>query len=190
MNYPVYLLELDENGNTKYGLQDIALVESPAYQSTFVKFEEQKFNFAIQDEEKRIILGAVMIPDKMIYREEDGKPFYVVANKETIYEASQKFNSENRNLNVKATHETDTNVSDVFIFESFITDENRVQKVKGFEELPYGTWFVTMKVNNPTVWEQVKAGEFNGFSLEALFKLKPITTLSDDEINALMSIID
>jgi hypothetical protein len=190
MNYPVYLLELDENGNTKYGLQDIALVESPAYQSSFVKFDEQKLNFAIQNEEKQIVMGAVMIPDKMIYREENGKPFYVVANKETIYDAAQKFNSENRNLNVKATHESDTNVSDVFIFESFITDENRVQKVKGFEELPYGTWFVTMKVNNPTVWEQVKNGEFNGFSLEALFKLKPITTLSDDEINALMSIID
>jgi hypothetical protein len=46
MNYPVYLLELDENGNTKYGLQDIALVESPAYQSSFVKFDEQKLNFA------------------------------------------------------------------------------------------------------------------------------------------------
>lgn len=190
MNYPVYLLELDENGNTKYGLQDIALVESPAYQSSFVKFEEQKFNFAIQDEEKRIIMGAVMIPDKMIFREENGIPFYVVASRETIYEASQKWASENRNLNVKATHETDTNLSDVFIFESFIKDENRVQQVKGFEDLAYGTWFISMKVNNPKAWEEVKEGKFNGFSLEALFKLKPITTLSDDEINALMSIID
>lgn len=190
MNYPVYLLELDENGSPKYGLQDIALVENPAYQSSFVKFEEQKLNFAIKNEEKRIICGAVMIPDKMVYREENNKPFYVVANKETIYEASQKFASENRNLNVKATHESDTNVSDVFIFESFVTDENRVSSVVGFEDLPTGTWFVTMKVNNPTVWEQVKAGAFNGFSLEALFKLKPITTLSDDEINALMSLID
>lgn len=190
MNYPVYLLELDESGNPKYGLQDIALVNSPAYQSSFVKFNTQKMNFAIQNEEKKIVLGAVMIPDKMIYREQDGIPFYVVANKETIYEAAQKFSSENRNLNVKATHETDTNVNDVFIFESFITDENRVNSVKGFEDMPLGTWFVTMKVNNPTVWEQIKNGEFNGFSLEALFKLKPVTMLSDDEVNALMSIIE
>jgi len=191
MNYPVYLLELDENGNPKYGLQDIALVNSPAYQSSFVKFsDEQNMKFAIQNEEKHIVLGAVMIPDKMIYREQDGVPFYVVANKETIYEAAQKFSSENRNLNVKATHETDTNVSDVFIFESFITDENRVNSVKGFEDMPLGTWFMTMKVNNPTVWKQIKNGEFNGFSLEALFKLKPVTTLNDDEINALMSLID
>lgn len=190
MNYPVYLLELDENGNPKYGLQDIALVNSPAYQTDFVKFSEHKMNFAIQNEDKKIVLGAVMIPDKLIYREKDGVPFYVVANKETIYEAAQKFSSENRNLNIKATHEAESNVNDVFIFESFITDENRVNSVKGFEDLPLGTWFVTMKVNNPTVWDKIKAGEFNGFSLEALFKLKPVSTLNDDEINALMQIIE
>lgn len=190
MQYPVYLLELDESGNINYGLQDVALVESPAYESNFLKFENHKALFAIQNEEKRIICGAVMIPDKLVYREENGKPFYVSATKETIYEASQKWAKENRNLNVKATHEADSNVSDVFIFESFITDENRVQQVKGFEELPYGTWFMTMKVNNDNVWNGIKQGDFNGFSLEALFKLKPIEPLTDSEIQALMNIID
>ena len=191
MKYPVYLLELDESGNAQYGLQDVALVESPAYESNFVKFHsEHKALFAIQNEEKRIICGAVMIPDKLVYREENGKPFYVGATKETIYEASQKWAKENRNLNVKATHEAEGNVNDVFIFESFVTDENRVQSVKGFEELPYGTWFMTMKINNEDVWNKVKQGEFNGFSLEALFKLKPVEPLNDKEIEALMNLID
>ena len=190
MEYPVYLLELDENGNEQYGLQDVALVNSPAYESNFLKFESHKALFAIQNEEKRIVCGAVMIPDKLVYREENGKPFYVGATKETIYEASQKFAKENRNLNVKATHETDSNVEDLFIFESFITDENRVQSVKGFEDLPLGTWFMTMKINNDDVWEKVKQGEFNGFSLEALFKLKPVEPLNDAEIKALMSLLD
>ena len=155
MQYPVYLLELDESGNAQYGLQDVALVESPAYESNFVKFHsEHKALFAIQNEE------------------------------------SQKWAKENRNLNVKATHEAEGNVNDVFIFESFVTDENRVQSVKGFEDLPYGTWFMTMKVNNDEVWNKVKQGEFNGFSLEALFKLKPVEPLNDKEIEALMKLID
>lgn len=188
MNYPVYLLELGED--EQYGLKDVALVESPAYESNFLKFEKQKMLFAIQDEEKRIVCGAVMIPDKLVYREENGLPFYVGATRETIFKACQKFAKENRNLNVKATHEASDNVEDVFIFESFVSDENRVQQVKGFEELPYGTWFMTMKINNNDVWEKVKQGDFNGFSLEAYFKLKPIEPLNDKEIEALMKIIE
>ena len=104
MNYPVYLLELDENGNAQYGLQDVALVESPAYESNFLKFEKEKVLFSIQDEEKRIICGAVMIPDKLVYREENGKPFYVGATKETILAASQKFAKENRMAAVLPAH--------------------------------------------------------------------------------------
>ena len=105
-------------------------------------------------------------------------------------EESSRLAKENRNLNVKVTHEAEGNVNDVFIFESFVTDENRVQSVKGFEDLPYGTWFMTMKVNNDDVWNKVKQGEFNGFSLEALFKLKPVEPLNDAEIKALMKLID
>jgi hypothetical protein len=65
-----------------------------------------------------------------------------------------------------------------------------VQSVKGFEDLPLGTWFMTMKINNDDVWEKVKQGEFNGFSLEALFKLKPVEPLNDAEIKALMNLLD
>jgi hypothetical protein len=191
MNIPVFLLELDENNNPQYGLQDIALVEQPAYESNFLKFsKEHNARFAIQNEEKRIITGAVMIPNKLVYREENNKPFYVAATKETIYEAAQKFAKENRNLNVKATHEATNNVEDVFIFESFITDESRVTSVKGFEDLPIGTWFMTMKVNNDNVWNDVKAGKFNGFSLEALFKMKPLTTLNESDMEQLLKAIN
>jgi hypothetical protein len=190
MEYPVFILELDENGNPKYGLQDVALVNDPAYKSMFMKFNEQKeMHFSIQNEEQQIVMGAVMIPDRLVYREEKGQPFYVSANRETIFKASQKFASENRNLNVKATHESKENVSDVFIFESFVTDENRVQSVKGFEDLAIGTWFMTMKINNPKVWESVKNGEFNGYSLEALFSLKPITVLNESDMQQLLNAI-
>lgn len=190
MEYPVYYLEL-EQGQLKYGLQDIALVDDPAIQSMFVKFksEEQKFNFAIQNDEQRIITGAVMIPDKLIYREVDNKPFYVTATKETIFDAAQKWGKENRNNNIKLTHDATDTTPDVFMFESFVTDENRVSSVKGFEDLPLGTWFITCKVMSDQVWNDIKSGVFNGFSLEALFKMTPAAVLTDDEIEALQQIV-
>ena len=188
---PVYYMELDEQGNAKYGIEDIALVSNPAYEELFAKFssEEIKLNFAVNDEEQRIITGAVMIPDKLVYRNEKGKDFYVVATKDTVYDAAQKFASENRNRRIKLTHETNTNTSDVFIFESFVTNENRVKEVVNFEHLPIGTWFITCKVESDEVWNQVKQGTFNGFSLEAFFKMKPAAQLTEREIEALKNII-
>lgn len=186
MKYPVYYLELDESGNPKYGIEDIALVDTPAYEELFVAFsKEDTFKFAIQNEEKRIITGAVMIPDKLVYREQNNQPFYVVATRETINDAAIKFASENKNNRIKLTHDTDSNVSDVFIFESFVTDENRVKEVVNFESLPMGTWFITCKIENETVWQQIKQGQFKGFSIEAFFKMNPAAMLTDNEIEAI-----
>lgn len=75
------------------------------------------------------------------------------------------------------------------MFESFVTDENRVSSVKGFEDLPLGTWFITCKVMSDQVWNDIKSGVFNGFSLEALFKMTPAAILTDDEIEALQQIV-
>lgn len=186
---PVYYMELDESGNPKYGIEDIALVDAPAYEELFAKFstDEMQMKFAVNDEEQRIITGAVMIPDKLVYREQMGKPFYVVATKDTIYEAAQKFASENRNRRIKLTHNTESNTSDVFIFESFVTNENRVKEVVNFEHLPLGTWFITCKVESEEVWSAIKQGQFNGFSLEALFKMQPAAQLTEKEIEAIIN---
>lgn len=185
--YPIFFMEL-KDGEIKYGLNDVALVDNPAYESMFLKFnsQEKEIKFAIQNEEQRIITGPLMIPDKLVYREEQGQPFYVAATRETIFEAAQKFARENRNNNIKLTHEAQDNTSEVFIFESFVTDESRIEKVKGFEELPYGTWFITCKVLSEPIWNDIKAGKFNGFSLEALFKMKPVAALNEADLTQLL----
>jgi len=188
--YPVFFLEL-ENGNLKYGIDDIALVDKPAIESMFMAFsQEEPIKFSVNSEEQRIITGPVMIPDKMIYRISNGKEFYVAATKDTIFQAAQQWGKENRNNNMKLTHDAISNTPDVFMFESFVTNESRVASVKGYEDLPIGSWFITCKVISDQVWSQVKDGTFKGFSLEALFKLEPVAVLNDEEIAALMSLID
>ncbi len=189
--YPIYSMEL-QDGELKYGLNDVALVDQPAYESMFMKFDSdaKELKFAIQNDEQRIILGALMIPDKLVPRIENNKPFYVYASKETIFNSAMKFARENRNNNVKLTHDTNANTGDVFIFESFVTDENRVSSVKGFESLPVGTWFITCKVLSETVWNAIKDGTFNGFSLEAMFKMNPVTQLSETDMKKLLEAVN
>jgi hypothetical protein len=36
-------------------------------------------------------------------------------------------------------------------------------------EYPKGTWVVTMKVNDPKVWKDIKNGKLNGYSIEGWF---------------------
>lgn len=189
--YPIFSMELQE-GELKYGLNDIALVDQPAYESMFLKFDSdaKELKFAVQNEEQRIIMGAVMIPDKLVPRIENNRPFYVYASRETIFNSSMKFARENRNNNIKLTHDTNANTGDVFIFESFVTDENRIPSVKGFESLPVGTWFITCKVLSETVWNQIKEGTFNGFSLEAMFKMNPVTVLDEYSIKKLLEAVN
>ena len=50
------------------GVFGISLVESPAMESNFIALSEQKeIQLKAIDNEKRILLGAVLIPNKPIY---------------------------------------------------------------------------------------------------------------------------
>jgi hypothetical protein len=60
------------------------------------------------------------------------------------------------------------------MFEVFISDAARgVSPLKGFEHISDGSLFASYYIENNEVWEKVKSGEFKGFSVEGLFKLKP-----------------
>jgi hypothetical protein len=34
---------------------------------------------------------------------------------------------------------------------------------------PEGTWVITMKVNSPTLWNEIKEGKYKGYSIEGYF---------------------
>jgi hypothetical protein len=50
---------------------------------------------------------------------------------------------------------------------------------KVFPDLPEGSWMATFYIENDEVWDQIKSGEFNGFSLEGYF----IEKYEDDMIS-------
>lgn len=135
--------------------------------------QAERQSFSIQDEEERIISGVLMLADKPIYRNDEEGEYYVMFTKDTIKKIAQKFFEKGYQSNVNLMHDSGQKVEGLTMFESFITDEKRgIQPMKGFEDVPDGSWFGSFKVNNDEVWEKIKSGEFTGYSVEGLFQYK------------------
>ena len=174
----------------KVGLESetyaISIVESPAIEETLVALEEQKeIKVQLANEEKHMLYSAVLVPDKPIYRRnEDGDEFYVEFTKESIEHMSQQFFKEYKQNEVTLDHET--TASDVTVVESWIKADLYKDKSVALglnEELPVGTWFAGMKVNQIDVWDRVKSGELRGFSVESLIRLEEFSKEDKNENN-------
>ena len=151
------------------GIQAISIVENPAIEENFVAFKAQEVQFAKQDEEKRILLGAALIPNKPIYRNNGEEEFYVYFTKDTIRRASDMF-FQNGNQN-QSTLEHQAELQGLSVVESWIVEDEQKDKSRIYGlEVPVGTWMVSMKVNNDDIWNNyVKTGKVKGFSIEGYF---------------------
>ena len=176
-------LELKEQG-----IQNIAIVSDPAMMQSFLAFSEHKpyeFKFTLQ-EEQRIITAPVIVADLPIYRQIEGKEFYVVYKKDVNMKILQKYMLDGNQRKVKLTHDTSDLSKGVFVFEVFISDASRgIKQPEGFD-LPDGTIFCSMKINNDLIWNEVKSGKVNGISLEGFFDLEQEIELSETEIEAII----
>jgi len=132
-----------------------------------------KINFTIQDEDQQIISGPLMLADTPIYRNDHNGEYYVVFTKETIKKIAQRYFKKGYQANVNLMHDSGQSVEGVTMFESFISDKVRgIYPMKGFEDVPDGSWFGSFKVDNPEVWKEIKAGNVRGFSVEGQFNYK------------------
>ena len=151
------------------GIQAISIVENPAIEEDFVALATQKIEFATQNDEKRILMGAALIPNKPIYRRNGEEEFYVYFSKDTIRKASELF-FQNGNQN-KSTLEHQAELKGLSVVESWIVEDEQKDKSRIYGlEMPVGTWMVSMKVNNDDIWTNyVKTGKVKGFSIEGYF---------------------
>ena len=189
---PIYYATINEDLSglelKEQGIQNIALVDSPAMLQEWIAFSEQKpyeFKFAIQ-EEQRIIAAPVIVADLPIYRKVDDKEFYVVYKKETNMQILQKYMLDGNQRKVKLTHDTTDLSKGVFVFEVFISDASRGIKQPEAFDLPDGTIFCSMKIHNDDIWKKVKSGEVKGVSLEGFFDLEQEIELDQNEIEAII----
>ena len=160
-----------DDDSEELAIDAISLVSSPAIEQDFVYFGKEKNNltFAKVDEEKRMLVSPALIPNKNIYRvnHNTGDEYYVYFSPETVRKASELYLKHNNHH--KATYEHQDRVSGVLTVESWIKEGDMDKsKMYGFD-LPNGTWFVKMKINNDDLWQKVKEGELKGLSIEGYF---------------------
>ena len=149
----------------------ISLVSSPAIEQDFVYFGKEKNNltFAKVDEEKRMLVSPALIPNKQIFRYDPNtdSEYYVFFSKATVARAAELYLKHNNHH--KATYEHQDRVSGVLTVESWIKEGDMDKsKLYGYD-LPNGTWFVKMKINNDDLWNKIKEGELKGLSIEGYF---------------------
>jgi hypothetical protein len=150
----------------------------------------KSFDFSL-DEEERIVLGPLMIPNKLILRREaDGSPFHIFFSRKTIKKMAEKFFRKNNQNNTDINHDEDITNKNTLI-ESWISDSMTRDKSYhyGFS-LPPGTWFVSYKINDDDTWEKIKSGELNGFSLAGGFIQKMKVAKADETLNSIKDILN
>jgi hypothetical protein len=182
--------------NEELAIDAISLVASPAIEQDMVYFNKEKNNLTLAkiDKEKRMLVSPALIPNKQIFRYDPNtdSEYYVYFSPETVRKASELYLKHNNHH--KATYEHQDRVSGVLTVESWIKEGDMDKsKMYGYD-LPNGTWFVKMKINNSELWNKIKAGELKGLSIEGYFtdkmeKMSERTPTNEEILSALNEII-
>jgi hypothetical protein len=181
-------LILDEQ-NIENGIEAISVVENPAIEEDFVALNTQLIELKELNKEKQILLGALLIPNKPIYRKNGDDEYYIYFSRETVEKASQMYLMKGNQNNSTLEHQF-TKLSGLSLVESWIVEDEVHDKSRKYGmNVPLGTWMGAVKVNNNEVWnDYVKTGKVKGFSIEGYFidKIeKPKAELkSQEEIDA------
>ena len=172
------------------GIDAVSVVDLPAIESNFIALATDfEIKLAEVDSEKRILMGAALIPNKQIFRRVDDDEFYVFFSKETVKKASELFLKNGNQSNATLQH--DGKIDGMTVVESWIVDDLEFDKSKkyGFS-VPIGTWMISMKVDNEDVWGRVKSGEIKGFSIEGYFADKLEMQKEQELINQIIKILE
>ena len=174
-------LIIDER-DSESGIDAVSVVESPAIEENFIALAEQKIELKEIDAEKRILMGAALIPNKKIYRvnEKTKEEFEIFFSEQTVRQAMELFFKKGNQS--KATQEHAKSIDGMTVVESWlIEDKVHDKSVKYGFSLPKGTWMISMKVDNDQVWNDVKEGKVKGFSIEGFFADKLEMSMQEKE---------
>ena len=161
-------IELFISDEDNSGIEAISLVEFPAIEENFVALSKHKIELKTMDEEKRLVVGLALVPDKKIYRNNGGFEYNITFSKDTVRKASEKYLKSLKIHNATIEHEME--VDGVYLTESWIVEDVDKDKTALYDlDAPEGAWAVSMRIENDEVWEDVKAGKYLGFSIEGIF---------------------
>lgn len=165
---PLYDITLED---FEQGMYKISLVDKPAIEENFIYFSKQSIEMFANDE-KREVVGPIMIPNKEILRQSAENGYYYVRfTEETIREIMYNYSKKGLFNEFGIQHENDT--TDVVMLEIWMKEsDNDKSKDYGFN-LPNGTVFVKAKIESNELFNAIKDGEINGFSIEIAANITP-----------------
>jgi hypothetical protein len=180
------------------GIDAISIVENPAIEENWIalKDEQKEYKFAEVDKEKKIIMGAMLVPDKPIYRrDEENGEYYIYFSQDTIRKCMEMFFQNGNQSN--ATFEHQETIKGLTMVESWIVEDKEKDKSNLYNlNVPVGTWMGTIKVENDVIWNEfIKTKKVKGFSIEGYFADKAKLPLSkidqvDIEIEAGLQLLE
>ena len=155
-----------------------------------LKSIRNEMSFSVFSLEEKMVVGPAMIPDKMIIRRNEitGEVYYVYFTEQTIKKLQQKFMLEKLLDKTNVEHGRKF-LNGVSVVESWIVDDPQYDKQQVFGmNYPKGTWMVSIKIEDDTIWKKVKDGKLNGFSVQGYFLEK--AKFSKDNTETLEKIKD
>ena len=177
------------------GIEAISLVESPAIEEDFIALKSEEVKLAEVSGDKRILMGALLVPNKPIYRQNKEEDYYIYFSKKTIEKASQLYlmNGNQNNTTLEHLHK----LKGLTLVESWLVEDEVHDKSRKYGlNVPVGTWMGAVKVNSDEVWDEyVKTGKVKGFSIEGYFADKaerpkePINDFDEEEAEQMLSTI-
>ena len=189
------IVELILDEDSVAGIEAISIVENPAIEEDFIALNSQELHLAEVDKDKQILVGALLVPNKPIYRRKGDDEYYIYFSKDTIRKASEMYLIKGNQNN--STLEHHYKLSGLSLVESWIVEDDVHDKSRKYNmDVPVGTWMGVVKVNNSEVWNDfVKTGKVKGFSIEGYFVDKmerpnePINDFDEEEAEEMLSYI-
>jgi hypothetical protein len=189
------IVELILDENSVEGIEAISIVENPAIEEDFIALNSQEIHLAEVDKDKQILVGALLVPNKPIYRRKGEDEYYIYFSKDTIRKAAEMYLIKGNQNN--STLEHHYKLSGLSLVESWIVEDETHDKSRKYDmNVPVGTWMGVVKVNNSEVWNDfIKTGKVKGFSIEGYFVDKmerpkePINDFDEEEAEEMLSYI-
>ena len=172
----------------------ISLVGTPAMESNYIKMSKENtlelsevdkielskkydVQLKVQDKEKRLLMGLVLEPNKLIYRydQEKKEEYYITVNEETITELAHDF-IKNANQSYSTIEHDGRELDGVTFVENWIVEDSDIDK-SALYDIKYkkGSWVTVAKIDNDIIWnDYVKNGVVQGFSIDAMVSLEEV----------------
>ena len=176
----------EENEDQMVGIEAISIVESGAIESDFIAMSDQEIKLAKVDDEKRIVMGAALIPSKPIFRRDGDESYYVYFSEDTVRRSSELFFQNGNQSNATLEHQMKAN--GLTVVESWIVEgEQDKSRIYGLDA-PKGTWMISMKITDDKLWSEIKEGKkYKGFSIEGFYTSRANIKKSKEDMSEIES---